>query len=130
VRARLKGVVGALVVWGRVTYHHEARLLPAIHQEDEVEALLDHPQLQKYPVANITPEQGWMWVGVEGVVRDGVSRLLVVPIGCVGDIQLSVGCQTPGWGWWVRVPWGYEEGKSVGVFEGGGWLAAAGGAGW
>jgi hypothetical protein len=45
VRARLKGVVGALVVWGRVTYHHEARLLPAITMEEGVEALLGCPQV-------------------------------------------------------------------------------------
>ena len=36
-----------------------------------------------------------MWVGMEGVVRDGVSRLLVVLIGWVGDIQPSL-CGVPG----------------------------------
>ena len=44
-RARLKGVVGAPVVWGRVTYHHEARLLPAITMEEGIEALLGYPQV-------------------------------------------------------------------------------------
>ena len=45
VRARLRGVVGALVVRGRVTYHHEARLLPAITMKEGFEALLGYPQV-------------------------------------------------------------------------------------
>ena len=45
VRARLRGVVGALVVCRRVTYHHEARLVPAITMEEGVEALLGYPQI-------------------------------------------------------------------------------------
>ena len=52
----MNGVVGALVVWGRVTYHHEARLQPTIRQEGEVEALLDHPQIELGSILNITPE--------------------------------------------------------------------------
>ena len=41
----MRGVVGALVVRGRVTYHHEARLLPAITMKEGFEALLGYPQV-------------------------------------------------------------------------------------
>ena len=44
-RARLRGVVGALVVCRRVTYHHEARLVPAITMKEGFEALLGYPQI-------------------------------------------------------------------------------------
>ena len=69
-----------------------------------------------------------MWVWGQGVARDGVSHLGAVLIGWEGDIQLSVGGQTPR----VRVLGGGGMGCLGGVLGwvvwGDGWLAAAGGA--
>ena len=58
VRARLSGVVGALVVWGGVTYYHEARLKPLITMKEGFEALLGHPQIGTRAPSSTTPEQG------------------------------------------------------------------------
>ena len=53
-----------------------------------------------------------MWVWGQGVVRDGVSHLGAVLIGWEGDIQLSVGVQTPRvgvWGGGTWAPWGVKK---------------------
>ena len=45
--------------------------------------------------------------------------MLVVLIGWMGDIQPSVGCQAPGWVWWVRVSHGLMVGQKC--RSSGGW---------
>ena len=55
---RLRGVVGGLEVWERVTHHHEARLLPFTTMKGEDEGLLGPPQVASCTTAVITPEGG------------------------------------------------------------------------
>ena len=50
-RARLGGVVEGPGVQGRVTYHHEARLVPFIAMKEGFEALPGRPQIGEKAVA-------------------------------------------------------------------------------
>ena len=96
VRARLRGALGALVVSGRVTYHHEARKPPLPPPQEGVEGLCGGPHTQENVVAVVTPGKGRVVVGGEGVVRDGVSRLPVALMGGWTDFRPLVRGNNPG----------------------------------
>ena len=69
------------MVSGRVTYHHEVKLLPLMTMERGFEGLLRPPQIAENAKTIITPDGGWVWDWGEEVPREGISRLLAVPMG-------------------------------------------------
>ena len=66
---------------GEVTYHQEVELLPLMTMERGVEGLLRPPQIAENATGIITPDGGWVWIWGEEVPREGMSRLLAVPMG-------------------------------------------------